>query len=137
MNLEAEIQRRWAVDFSLAGLVPPDRVFTGAAGGAPALPYVVIHRLPEAKAERTSSGTTIARTRLRMNIWAAGLEQATAIARAVAARLDRADFELADGRVLDVVLADETHERQNDGTWRVALELQITHLHTRGVANHG
>jgi hypothetical protein len=137
MNLEAEIQRRWAVDHTLAGLVPTDRVFTGAAGGAPALPYVVVHRLPEAKAERTSSGKTIARTRLRLNIWATALEQAAEIARAAAARLDRADFELADGRVLDVVVADETHDRQNDGTWRVALELLVTHLHTRGVANHG
>ena len=129
MNLESEIHRRWAADFTLASLVPVDRVFTGAAGGAPALPYVVIERLKVEPKARTSSGTTIDETGLRLNIWAAGLEQAQAIARAAAARLERADFPVAEGRVLDVLLSDERHQRQPDGGWHIALDYRLIHLH--------
>ena len=129
MNLESEIHRRWAADFGLASLVPVERVFTGVAGGAGALPYVVIERVIVTPKARTSSGTTIDETTLRLNIWAAGLEQAQAIARAAAARLERADFPLAEGRVLDVLLTDERHQRQPDGGWHVALDYRLIHLH--------
>jgi Protein of unknown function (DUF3168) len=128
MNLESEIHRRWAADFALASLVPVDRVFTGAAGGAPALPYVVIERLKVAPKVRTSSKTAIDEAGLRLNIWAAGLEQAQAIVRAAAARLERADFPLAEGRVLDVLLADERQQREPDGSWHVAADYRLVHL---------
>jgi len=137
MNLESEIQRRWSADFALASLVPVERVFTGVAGGAPALPYVVIERMNVTPKARTSSGTTIDEISLRLNIWATALEQAQAVANAAAARWERSDFALAEGRVLDIVVADRRHERASDGTWRVAIDLQVIHSQTRGVAHYG
>jgi Protein of unknown function (DUF3168) len=137
MNLESEIQRRWAADFRLLGLVPVERVFTAVAAGSPALPYVVIERRKTKPKVRTSSGTTIDETKLRLHIRAEALAAAEEVARAVAGRLERADFPLAEGRVLDIVLVDQSHQRAGDGTWLLALDLQVTHSQTRGTAHYG
>jgi hypothetical protein len=129
MSLEQAIHNRWATDFLLAGLLPQDRLSTGAARGDTSFPYAVLSRRENQVLTRTSSGTSIDRAVLSFAIWSADLDEAKEIARAVARRFERSDFPLDEGSVLNMQRLQETETQADDGSWRVEIDYAVIHRH--------
>ncbi|MBI2826708.1 MAG: DUF3168 domain-containing protein [Planctomycetia bacterium] len=127
MSLEQAIHERWASDFVLTAGLPVERVFTGNACGDPPLPYAVLERRENQVLARTSSGTSIDRAVLRITVWTADLGQGQQILRAVAGRFDRAEFDLAAGRVLNMERLAESQSQQDDGAWRLEMDYAVIH----------
>lgn len=129
MSLEQAIHNRWATDFLLAGLLPHDRLSTGAARGDTSLPYVVLSRRENQVLARTSSGTSIDRALMTFAIWSADLDQAKEIGRAVAHRFERVDFPLDEGSVLNMQRLREAETQADDGSWRLEIDYAVIHRH--------
>ncbi|HVU87348.1 MAG TPA: DUF3168 domain-containing protein [Pirellulales bacterium] len=129
MSLEQAIHNRWATDFLLAGLLPAERLSTGAARGETSFPYVVLSRRENQVLARTSSGTSIDRAVVRFAIWSADLDEAKEIARAVAHRFERVDFPLDEGNVLNMQRLQETETQADDSSWLVEIDYTVIHRH--------
>jgi len=120
MNVEQAIHERWCGWRPLVDLVPAERLYSGAAQGA-GWPYVTLHRLDGAQIARTSSGTLVARVPLEFRVWDQQLARAQAVAAAIVARFNRAEFAYAAGRVLDCLPTGQSQSQAGDGTWRVGV----------------
>lgn len=132
MSVEQAVHERWSTTFDLSSLVPPERVFTGAAFGDPALPYVVVERQGNAPLLRTSSGRTIEETLLRFHVWTTDLEQGKQIAREAALAFDGDRLQLRRGNCLAVRRVAEGERLEDDGAWRLSLDYSFTLENARG-----
>jgi hypothetical protein len=127
MSLERAIHELWSADHALVQLVPAARLFTGAAAGSPALPYVVLSRLGTRPAVRTSAGRRLDEAAVRFRICADGLEQARQVEAAIARRFDRRDFDRADVACLHIRRVHDGAAIQIDGTWRLLVDYLALH----------
>lgn len=127
MSIEQAIHERWQGDAALVALLPAARLVTGIAHDAPQLPYAVLAQTESKPAVRTSSGTVITRTALRLSIWAADLDAGKLIAHEADRVLDRTSFALASGSVLNLQRVHSIEQAQADGAWLLALDYVATH----------
>ena len=132
MSLERAFHELWSSDFRLSALVPAGRVFTGPAAGKAELPYVVVTRRGNRPLVRTSSGTAIDETTLRLAIRAVGLDQAKRIAAEVGRRFERRHFDQAGMAIFDIRRADGTEDPEADGVWRVTVDYVVLNEATNG-----
>ncbi len=126
MNLEQAIHQRWVCDFALCAALPAARLFTGQAPGTTAAPYAVLTGRGRQSLARTSSGTILERELVRLTSWTATLAAGRRIGQAIAARFDRSDFDLDDGRVLNMERTNEAAQQQEDGAWRIDFDYAVT-----------
>ena len=127
MSIEQAIHELWQADAELTALLPAARLITGIAHNAPPFPYAVLAQTESKPVVRTSSGTVITRTALRLSIWATDLDTGKQIAGEADRVLDRTSFALASGTVLNLQRVHSIEQAQADGAWLVALDYVATH----------
>ena len=125
-SLELGIRDRWASDTQLPTLLPASRLFTGAAVDNPPRPYAVLKRTGTTALTRTSARTAVDRARVELHVWSEDLALGMSIASRFAERFDQSSFDLTDGRVLDMRLADFHHERVGSELWQLTLRYDCT-----------
>jgi len=138
MSVAKVIHEYWSLHGQLAGLVPPERIYTGlppirGADGSPlAFPYVSLTFQEQTQIERTSSGATLSAERLRFAVYSRSYEVARRIAAAIAANFNRREFAWPGGRVLDMRPSGRTEtEDAGDGVWLIAVDFQIRVAETK------
>jgi hypothetical protein len=110
----------------LSTALPAARLFTGQAPGSAAAPYAVLSGRGRQLLVRTSSGTAIERALLRITSWTTTLAAGRQLSQAIAARFDRSDFDLDEGRVLNMERLNEEATQNDDGAWRIDFDYAIT-----------
>ncbi len=121
-DLMGAIHQRWGASPGLCQLLPVARVSTGASP-APSLPRAVLTRLSDRPLAALNDGSAVTSVGVRLLVFHASYDAATAIVRQADALLDRADFALPDGgRVIDMRRIDESEEQQPDGVWRMTVD---------------
>lgn len=133
MSLERAIHERWASDVALSAALPAARLFTGQAPGGAAAPYAVLNGRGRQTIARTSSRTVIERALVRITCWTSTLSAGRQIGRAIAARFDRSDFDIDDGRVLNMERLNEEAAQTDDGAWRIDFDYAVTIRRTANV----
>ncbi|MEZ6069369.1 MAG: DUF3168 domain-containing protein [Pirellulales bacterium] len=137
MSVEQVIQRRWAMYRPLEDWLPSERVFTGRTHDDPETPYAVVTRQTDRPVVVTSSGTSVREVTVRIDVWVDTLGEG----KRIVARLGRA-FALADPRKLDpgvlTIRRGEQDEQLNeDGSWRLRVDLIVLVQQTAGVPRDG
>jgi hypothetical protein len=127
MSIEQAIHERWATAAELVALLPAAHLITGTVHNSLAMPYAVLTQTESQRVRRTSSGTVISRTALRLSIWAGNLDSGKAIADLADQLLDRTSFDLAEGRVLNLERVHGVEQSQVDGAWLLALDYVALH----------
>lgn len=126
MSLLKALHERWASYRPLAELAPPEQVVTGAALGELPLPRVSLARQPDRAVTHTSSGHRLRAAIVRLTICDGDYDSACRVASAIDTLLHHAEFDYADGRVLDARLAGREEQSGSDGVWRIALDYLMT-----------
>jgi hypothetical protein len=133
MSVEQAIQRRWAAYRPLERWVPKERVYTGSAHDSPSMPYAVLTRQSDRPVVHTSSGTCVREITVRIHLWVSTLGEG----KSIVSRLGQA-FGLADPRMIDadilVIRRGEQDEKHNeDGSWRLRVDLIVLVQQRAGV----
>jgi hypothetical protein len=120
------IHRRWAESAPLCALLPVARVSTGASP-SPSLPRAVLTKESDQPVAACNDGSAVTAVGVRIEVFHADYDAAAAIVRQAAAVLDRTDFPLPEGgRVVGIRRINDSEQQQEDGTWRMAVELLCT-----------
>jgi hypothetical protein len=119
MSLEQAIHEQWAAEAALNSLVPAARVFTGMAVGEVVRPYVVLAERQSHAELRASGGGAVDRVQLAFHVFAADLDEAKAIAAAVAEHFDRSSFARDEGAVLAMRMHAASEHMHDDGVWEM------------------
>jgi hypothetical protein len=130
MSLERALHERWQTMRPLDDLVPAQRVATGLALAAGAMPYVTLSRLGDEQTTRTSSKTRFTRTRVRWTVWHDALDLAAEIATAIERAYGGLEVAWVGGRVLDMRLASRGQVPQDDGTRATTLDYDVVLEHS-------
>lgn len=137
MSVEQAIQRRWTAFRPLERLVPAGRVFTGSAHDNPEMPYAVVTRQGDRPVVHTSSGTSVREITVRIHLWVSTLGEG----KRIVSRLGRA-FELTDPRTIDAEIlvirrGEQDEELNEDGSWRLRVDLIVLVQQRAGVHADG
>lgn len=125
MSIEQAIHVRWEASTALSALVPAERLMTGEHWGEPALPYAVLVRGSAEPLARTSSGTELRRTRVRVAVYSADLETGQAALRAIRAEFDRQVLEEAGEAAMNMQWVEERQRLESQGVWRVTVDYDV------------
>lgn len=125
MHLQQAIFRCWGADHRLCALVPAERVLSGAPLNNPPMPYVVLKIGERRAVARTSSGTVVDRVKVRFEAWSPRLEDVQAVAEQLVRRFERASFETAAGRVLDMRGGAGQEQLHTSGLWQQTLSFEL------------
>jgi hypothetical protein len=139
MTIEKAIHDQWSASRSLAGLVPPERLYTGlppirdATGNAVTFPYVSLGAASDAELTRTSSATTLGTERIRFSIYTKSYDEGRDIDQSICDWFNRRSFAWARGRVLDMRPGDRAEsEDPQDGVWRITRDFEVRYSDTSG-----
>ena len=122
LTLMQAIHGRWAADTALCALLPASRVSTGTAPGA-ALPLAVIVAESDRPLAACNDGSTVRSVGVQIVVLHGSYAVAATIVEQVTAAFDLADFDLDDGRVIDMRKTNGSEQQQqDDGVWRMVVD---------------
>ena len=101
MTLEAKIHTIWPTVPALEALLPVARVFTGRAPRGSTMPYASIQRPAGTVTGRTDKAT-VKQVQLRIQVWHTDFDAGQAIHDAIESAFENRDFDLTDGKVIDL-----------------------------------
>lgn len=137
MSVEQAIHRRWSTCRPLCRRLPVERVFTGRAHDRPDKPYAVLARQADRAVVHTSSGTTVREITARIHLWASTLSEGKRIVRELTRCFDLTDPGRVDASILAMRRGEQDEELNEDGSWRLRVDLLVLVQQTTGVQADG
>ncbi len=129
MNLLEVIHQRWSAATALNALLPASDLHTGMRV-ASAMPYAVVTKSSQRPDVYLSDGSVIDNVGLRIEVFDESHDAASAIVDQINAAFDRTAFDLSgNDRVVNMRRSNETNRQEDDGTWRMVIELECTVHH--------